>query len=99
MEKKIEVEGLKEEVQKALSNPETSKIYANGFVNALGAGDIVVILKNADTPVAILNLSYTVAKTLAVKLGSVISELEKKTGNMIMTTDQINKAMSKDDEE
>jgi len=90
---------LKGEVDKALKSSEVLKIYANAFVIATGVGDMIILFKNGDIPVAILNLSYTLSKTLAIKLGRAISDLERMTGNTIMTTDQIIKAMSKGGEE
>ena len=87
---------LEKQLKSALENSEVKKIYANGFVNAMGVGDIVVLLKNGDNPIAVLNLSYTVAKTLSIKLGAMISQLESKTGNTIMTTDDINKVLLKE---
>lgn len=90
-----DLDKMNKQLHEALNNPEIQKIYANGFINATGMGDIVILLKNADTPLAVLNLSYTVAKTLAIKLGDVITRLEEATKNTIMTTDEITKAMAK----
>lgn len=59
----------------------------------------MIVLKNNNQPIALLNLSYTVAKTLYQNLAVTINNLEKKTGNTIMTTDQITKAMSRNEEE
>ena len=88
-----------DELSNALKNEAIPKYYANGFISAMGTGDICLFLKQADAPVAIVNLSYTVAKSLALMLGSVIAELEKKSGNTIMTTDDINKLMSSNKKE
>jgi len=89
------IKKLEEELSKALGDPEIQKIYANGFTNAMGIGDITILLKNSGKPIAVLNLSYTVAKTLAIKLGGLISQLEDSTHNTIMTTDDIKKSLSK----
>ncbi len=86
---------LEKKFNEALENPEIQRIYANGFVNAMGVGDIMILLQNSKKPIAVLNLSYTVAKTLAIKLGALISQLEDSTGNTIMTTDDIEKSLSK----
>ncbi|MCK4914106.1 MAG: hypothetical protein KAI59_06590 [Planctomycetes bacterium] len=82
-----------EQLKEILGSPDTERIYANGFILTIGAGDIVIALKHSEKPF-ILNLSYTVAKTLAIKLGAMVSQLEEKTGNTIMTTDDITKALS-----
>lgn len=84
--------GQEEEIQRifdvAIQNVQVPKIYANGFANAVGQGDTITVLQQNGTPVAVLNLSYTVAKTLALKLGDLIKKLEADTGNTIMTTDE-----------
>lgn len=67
-------------------NSDVPKIYFNGFGNALGSGDVVIVLQCNNKPVAVLNASYTVTKTLAIKLAELISNLERETGNTIMTT-------------
>lgn len=65
------------------------QIYANGFALGLGIGDVLVALQQNGKPVANINLSFTVAKTLCIKLGTMIHELEQKTSQTIMTTDDI----------
>ena len=89
------IKKLEKELSKALRDPEIQKIYANGFTSAMGIGDITILLKNSGISIAALNLSYTVAKTLSIKLGGLISQLEASTGNTIMTTDDIEKSLSK----
>jgi len=71
------------------------KLYCNGFVNALGSGDITVLLQRNSQPVAMLNLSYTVAKSLATKLGDLVSTMENVTETRILTTDDVNSRISK----
>jgi len=88
-------QNLNKRLNEALKDPQVQRIYANGFINALGIGDVMILLQNSKKPIAVLNLSYTVAKTLAVKLGALISQLEDSTGNTIMTTDDIDRSMSK----
>ena len=80
---------IEERVGKAISNLEIPQLYANSFVCARGTGDVFCILEKNGNPQAILNMSYTVAKTLSVKLKSLIKELETATGNIIMTTTEV----------
>jgi hypothetical protein len=77
-------------MKEANRNPDVPKIYANGFACSLGAGDIGILLQRADQPVALINMSYTTAKTLVLKLTGLIKFLEEKSGKSIMTTDDIN---------
>ena len=86
---------LIKQLEEALKNPEIQKIYVNGFVNVIGNGDIMILLKNSEKSIAVLSLSYTVAKTLSIKLGDLISRLEERTGNTIMTTDDVDRLMRK----
>ena len=65
------------------------RVYFNGFVNGMSTGDIVTILEKNDMPVAILNMSFTVAKTLSVSLGQIIARLEEVSERPIMTTHEI----------
>src|SRR3989304_6622316 len=90
-------EDLGKIIEKAVEdNIET--IYFNGFTNALGVGDVVILLQKNSKSVAILNTSYTVAKTLAIKLGEMISFLEDKTSQKMLTTDQITKFTTEEKE-
>ena len=85
---------INEEI-KTIFQMDIPHIYSNGFNVILGPGDVIIILKRMGNNVATLNLSYTLAKTMSEKLGSVIKHLENKTGNIIMTTDNIEKSLSK----
>ncbi len=88
-----EAEKMNKQLKEGLEIPDLQNIYANGFITAIGNGDVVILLKNNDKPIASLNLSYTVAKSLCQILGTAISSLEQKTGNVIMTTHDVTKAM------
>ena len=82
------VQEFARQVQQAEDDPDVPKIYFNGFLSAMGAGDVAVTLKRGETPVAVLNMSYTVAKTLAEKLRELIGNLETITDHNVMTTDE-----------
>ena len=77
-----------------INDPNLEKVYFNGFTNALGAGDIIITLYLNGTPTKVLNLSYTVAKTLCQKLSETVDQLEKQSGISILTTDDVAKALS-----
>jgi len=72
---------------------EVEKIYFNGFALSIGTGDVIMVLERNQETVAVLNASYTVAKTLSIKLNGIIKKLEGATENTIMTTDHINNSM------
>jgi len=71
-------------------------IYSNGFSLILGMGDVAILFKQMGNDVAILNLSYTLAKTLSEKLGGAIKMLESKTKQNIMTVDYIEKSFKEE---
>lgn len=86
----------KTRVDKALSDTTLPAVYFNGFALNLGTGDIALVLERNGQPAAVLNTSYTVAKTLAEKLNGLVSVLESKTGNTIMSTEDVTKSLSED---
>jgi len=69
-------------------------IYFNGFTNTVGSGDVLIVLESNGKPVATLNTSFTVAKTLVAKLNATLQHLETATKNKIMTTDDVQGALS-----
>ena len=99
MEEKLTIspEDLKIVIDSTLDNNDIPMIYFNGFITSLGSGDVLIILRRHDRAVAKLHVSYTVAKTLAEKLGGLIVRLESATGNTIMTTDVISAAVKPKD--
>jgi hypothetical protein len=70
-----------------------SQAYFNGFQLGLSNADVNAILLLDNQPVLKLNMSYTVAKTLLVRLQEVVGILEKSTGREIMTTDDAGRGL------
>ena len=64
-------------------------VYANGFTIAHSNSDTSLILQRSGKPVAIIDLTYGVAKTLVQKLGRLIVEIEEKTKVPVLTTDEM----------
>lgn len=83
-----------EMLKAALASDVVPHLYFNGFVNSVSTGDVLIVLKQNERPVVVLNTSYTVAKTLVEKLGELVAGLEDATKNTIMTTDQIESALT-----
>lgn len=96
-DKKVEValgdpniqELLKAAIEGSEGVPAVPAIYANGFVLGLGNADIVLLLQRNGKSVATLNLSFTLAKTLSKQLAKSIADLEKLSGQPILTTEDI----------
>ena len=97
MKEQTQIDTIVNEINAAVSDENLPKLYGNSFSLAMGTGDITILLKNGSKPTAIINLSYTTAKTLSVKLNDTICYLESKSGNKIMTTDDIEQVFKKED--
>lgn len=55
---------------------------------------MLIVLERNGQPVAVVNASYTIAKTLSVLLGNAIAQLEELSGNSIMTTTEIEQLLT-----
>ncbi len=80
-------------VETALASQDIPHLYANGFLNALSNADITMVLERNNYPVAVLNMSYTTAKSLAHKLSQIIADFEKASNHTIMTSDVVNQTL------
>ena len=78
----------------ALADPTIAKIYANGFMLGFTNSDTQLVLLLSGSPVAVVNFSYTLAKTLTEKLGKLVEDWEKKTGHPLQTTESIDQAFA-----
>jgi hypothetical protein len=74
-------------------------LYFNAFAGGLGNGDITVVLERNGAPVATLNMSFTVAKTFAVAIGSLVAALETASERNIMTTEDIDQILGRKEKE
>lgn len=83
-----------QQIEGALQKPDIPALYFNGFSNVLGTGDVLIVLTRNGAPLAVLNASYTVAKTFAMKLQDIIANLENATGNTVMTVDEVEQKIS-----
>lgn len=73
----------------------TPSLYANGFSIGVTNADVVLVLARANRPVQTVHMSYTLAKTLHLKLSDVIEEFEGATGRVMLTTDDVDEMIKK----
>ena len=74
---------------------EMPEIYLNGFEVAISLSDInIITITNGHRRYRLL-MSYTTAKTLLAQLAMTMNVFENKTGQTIMTMDNIKDAMDK----
>lgn len=77
----------------APSAPTVPQLYVNGFKAGCSTADVFVVIQHNGNDTAVLNMSFTLAKTLAEALDKVIEQLEQKSGQKIMTADTIARAI------
>lgn len=82
---------LNQLINLALESDTVPKIYCNGFTNAVGNSDIMIVMQQNGKPSAMVNVSFSVAKTLSQSLKEIIDTLEKKSKQKIMTTHEVEK--------
>lgn len=82
------------QLQAALSAP-IGRLYANGFVVAQTASDLMVLLLSNGAPSAFLNLSYISARTLIEELSKAVGDFEKATGQKIPTIGEVAQNLEK----
>jgi len=80
-------------LQEALDLPEEKQIYCNGFIVSMSPADTIIVLQQNNKIVASLNVSHTIAKTLAIQLASIVDNFEKGTKTKISTLDEVIKAV------
>lgn len=68
-------------------------IYFNGYEVAMSHSDIQIQLTVNGHPNAILNTSWTTAKTLAMGLNHIITRLEEIADRKIITTKEMDEAI------
>lgn len=68
---------------------DTPTFYANGFTLGMTNADAFLVLQRFGRPVAVVAVSYTLAKTLAQKLQALVTDWEDKTQQTLQTTDTI----------
>jgi hypothetical protein len=77
--------------------PLDKQFYFTGFTNGLGtSGDVMIALTCDNKATALLRTSLIMAKTLVLKLGKVIEDYEEKTGQKIITHDELLKLFAVD---
>jgi hypothetical protein len=91
-------DSLRERLTAALEADDVPKLYVNGFVNSLSTGDITTLLERNGKPVAILNISFTVAKTLSIALGNIVAQIEERAGRSMLTTHELAKLLEDSDQ-
>lgn len=83
------------DIIEAFSSEEIPKIYVNGFANFQGNSDMGIAFRCNGKINVVVNMSFTLAKTLAEKIGQMVIDFEETTETEIMTTSVIDEKIRK----
>ena len=67
----------------AVSSSEIPKIHFDSFIDGSGSSDLLLVLRQNAQSVAVLNMSYAVARTLAQHLNDKIFISESRSGAIL----------------
>ncbi len=76
--------------------PPEKRYYFNGFTVAMSPMDCAIVLLHQDRPIAFLNTSHMVAKTLVAALDTLIKDFEEKSGQQILKLDELPATLRRD---
>ena len=84
-------EDVRRKFETVMKDPNVPKIYVNNLQSGYNNTDFILLLESNSRPSAILNLSYTLAKTLVQTIGSNIAELEAQLGHSIHSMEEMDR--------
>ena len=82
-------ETMRKKFDEALNNPDVPQIYVNALQSGYNNTDFILLLESNGRPSVILNLSYTLAKTLVQNIGNNIADMETQMGHSIHTMEEM----------
>lgn len=92
-----EIQQIEQMISAAVHDPAVPKLYVNGFHLGQTASDIFVVMLLAGKPAGVQYMSFTAAKTLMMNLQQVVGNIEAKTGQPILTMDEVQLRMTTGD--
>lgn len=77
-----------DEVVKALKSSELTRLYFNEFALGVSKNDVFMLVRRNGKEEAVLNLSHTTAKSLALSLTEAINDFEEQTHQTILVSSE-----------
>lgn len=96
MEIEMNNQRFQEDLKKVVADESVPSMYFNGYIVSASPADGLIILKYNDEFLLKINGSHTALKSMAMKLLGVLAHVEIKTGNEILTIDEIQTKMQGD---
>jgi hypothetical protein len=72
-----------------MKDPAVIKLYVNGMTCGSSLSDVFMVVNSGPVPTAVIQMSFTMAKTMMLNLHQVITEFEAKTGQSLLTMNDI----------
>ena len=86
-------------VREAIGSPDVPQSYANGFAIGMSNADTHILFQLNGKPVVMMNMSYTLTKTLHQKLENMIERFEAGAKRPMLTTGEVDEIFrTKEDE-
>ena len=82
-------------IEEVMASEQIINIYGNAFICFNTNADMGIIIQKNNKAIAIINLSYSTAKTLGEKLTNMVRDFEKTTDHTIMTINIIDEKLKK----
>ena len=83
------------DIAAVLNNPEVQKLYINRSIVGNSASDMFVIAQPLGAPPTVIQMSFNTAKTLALDILGMISQIENQSGQKILTVREIQESISR----
>ncbi|MFH0824026.1 MAG: hypothetical protein V2B18_14850 [Pseudomonadota bacterium] len=83
------VEPQETETMRVMQDPNVVKLYVNGLTVGISLSDVFMIVKSGPTPSAVIQMSFTTAKTMMLHLTDLITRFEKDTGQTLLTMEDV----------
>lgn len=77
------------DVAQILKDPSVIKIYVNGLTVGMSLSDVFMVVNSGPMPSAVIQMSFTTAKTMMQSLTQLITGFEENTGQPLLTMEDI----------
>ncbi len=93
-----EAQRIQKTIGGALNDPTLPRRYTNGFHVGQSASDVFLVHLLGGQPTEVQYMSFNTAKTLLLHLQELITNIEKRTSQEILSQEQVHKLMESGDQ-
>jgi hypothetical protein len=88
------IQEIERRIEAAMTDPSRTRVYINGFHVAYSPGDLTLVGLLAGLPVSLHHMSFSVAKSLMENLKKIITDIEEKSKQEILTMEVMQERLS-----